>query len=81
MYNCIGKRWEFVWGEGSKEYSEQVIRSYVCRHGSIIEKKSNKQLSQQNLAAVHAGGSDQNTNKTNIEFARKLQRLINASKL
>ena len=27
-----GKTWGFVWGKGSKSYSEEVVRNYVCRY-------------------------------------------------
>ena len=67
-----------MWGEGSKEYSEEVIRSYLCAHGLIVKKKmGNQQLSPTNLAAIHAGGSRANTNRTNRVFGKKVQRLIN----
>lgn len=77
VLNCLGKRWEFVWGEGSKEYSEEVIKSYICRHGLIVQERNNNQLSPKNLAAIHAGGSSANTNKTNRNFGVKVQKLIN----
>ena len=76
--NCLGKRWEFVWGEGSKEYSEEVIKSYICRHGLIVQRNNdNQQPTPKNLAAIHAGGSRENKNRTNRIFGAKVQRLIN----
>ena len=77
----IGKRWEFVWGEGSKDYSEKVIKSYICRHGSVVRNRmDNQQLSLPNLAAIHAGGSANNRNRTNIQFGRKVADLTFDSK-
>ena len=54
--NYIGKRFEFVWGEGSKNYSEMIIRSYLCRHGSNLKKSDNIGLF--TLAAIHHSGSE-----------------------
>ena len=50
-----------MWGEGSKDYSEEVITSYLCRHGSIVEQRSDRQLSIINVGAIHVGGSQNNT--------------------
>lgn len=38
MYFCIyttGKTWKFLWGMGSQEYSELVIKSFLCSNDSI----------------------------------------------
>ena len=80
LYILIGKRWEFVWGEGSKNYSEEVIRSYLCRHGSVVQRKKNdQQLSVTNLAAIHAGGSSGNKNRSSLRFGIKVRdSLINS---
>ena len=69
----LGKRWEFVWGEGSKDYSEEVIRSFICKHGSIVQRRRNQQLSLTNLAAIHAGGSSGNVD--NRQFGKEVAAL------
>ena len=75
LYSILGKRWEFVWGEGSKNYSEEVIRSYVCKHGLIVMRRRKNDLSKGNLAAIHAGGSSGNTDRINRKFGAKVFRL------
>ena len=49
-----------MWGEGSQSYSEEVIKTYICKHGSIVSQRYNQQLSLPHLAAIHAGGSTEN---------------------
>ena len=75
-----------MWGEGSKDYSEEVIKNYICRHGSIVlEQRARNnnnargmggQLSLSNLASIHAGGSTRNS--TDFQFGRKIVMLITA---
>ena len=81
MYSILGKRWEFVWGEGSKSYSEEVIRSYICRHGSTMMRRRNRsrQFSIRGLAAIHAGGSIRVTNETKM-FVDKVWNLSRMGK-
>ena len=52
----VGKRFNFVWGEGSRNYSEMVIRSYVCRHAVNIGNPAGLHL--YTLAAIHKTGSN-----------------------
>ena len=52
----VGKRFDFVWGEGSRNYSEMVIRSYVCRHAVNIGNPDNLHL--YTLAAIHKTGAN-----------------------
>ena len=50
-----------MWGEGSKNYSEEVIKTFICKHGAIVSQRfSGQQLSIVALAAIHAGGSTEN---------------------
>ena len=51
----VGKRFGFAWGEGSKNYSEMVIRSYLCKHGEELRQPGNIGL--YTLAAIHHSGS------------------------
>ena len=67
-----------MWGEGSKNYSEEVIKTYICKHGAIVEGRRNQQLSVLNLAAIHAGGSSDNTRR--IDFGREVAALIRNGK-
>jgi len=62
-----------VWGEGSKNYSEEVVKSYICKHGTIIMEKNNRQLSLNSLAAIHVGGSE--NLRANVMFGRKVRQL------
>lgn len=75
-----GRQWEFVWGEGSKIYSEEVIKSYICKHGSSIEQASGRVLSRRALAAVHAGGSGSFRRAENRMFAREVLEVLRSSK-
>ena len=52
----VGKRYDFVWGKGSREYSEMVIRSYVCKHADDI--MNPRGVSLYTLAAIHKSGSN-----------------------
>ena len=50
---CIlGKGWQYVWGKGSKSYSEMIIKSYVCEH-----RRSNNELSPVSVALIHRFGT------------------------
>ena len=62
-----------MWDEGSKDYSEEVIRSFICKHGSIVQRRCNQQLSLTNLAAIHAGGSSGNVD--NRQFGKEVAAL------
>ena len=62
----VGKRYDFVWGKGSREYSEMVIRSYVCKHADDVMKPGNLHLF--SLAAIHKSGSN-----TKDETAKKFR--------
>ena len=70
-----------MWGEGSKNYSEEVIKSYICRHGQIVmQRRMNNQLSIVNLAAIHVGGSSNNTKAPNRQFGARVASLLTRSK-
>ena len=68
-----------MWGEGSESYSEEVIKTFICKHGSILsQRRNNDQLSLPNLAAIHAGGST--GNRQYMLFGRKVANLIHMGK-
>ena len=69
-----------MWGGGSKTYSEQVVKSYICKHGSLIEQASGRVLTRRTLAAVHAGGSDSFRRIENRMFAREVLEVLHSSK-
>ena len=65
----------------SKNYSEEVVKSYICLHGSIVqERRRNHQLSIVNLGAIYAGGSSNNNRANNLLFGRELAQLIFSGK-
>ena len=72
-----------MWGEGSKDYSEEVIKSYLCKHGSMVVERSGNDLSLNSLGTIHVGGSKLRDfrNRTNINFGRKIASLARTSKL
>lgn len=65
----VGKRFDFVWGEGSRNYSEMVIRSYVCRHAVNIGNPDNLHL--YTLAAIHKTGSN-----IRNEIAKQFRKMV-----
>ena len=77
----IGRRWEFVWGKGSKSYSEEVIESYLCKHGSIVEQRTGRQLNISTLGAIYFGGSANYSSRENLQLGRQLAQLISNGKL
>ena len=63
-----------MWGEGSESYSEEVIKTFICKHGSIVSQRNHgQQLSIPNLATIHAGGSTEN--RQYLPFGREVARL------
>ena len=64
-----------VWGEGSRDYSEKVIRSYICKHLSIIMQRSGQLANINTLGMIHRGGSTNYRNRTNIMFGRTVGHL------
>ena len=68
----------FVWGETGKNYSKEVIRSYICKHGSILQRRRGMRLTIAGLAAIHAGGSS--FTRKNVLFGSRVAQLV-ASKL
>lgn len=84
MYTCfyLGKRWEFVWGEGSRSYSEEVIKTFICKHGSMIQRRFNlQQLGLNKLAAIHAGARSSTRSRAYAQFGAKVANLTRFSKL
>ena len=68
-----------MWGEGSESYSEEVIKTYICKHGSIVsQRRNNQQLSLNNFGAIHAGGST--GNRQYIPFGKKVANLTRMGK-
>ena len=72
--------YEFVWGSGSKSYSEEVVRSYICKHGTIVKERRGQQLGRVNIAAIHKGGSDNNTDPENRGFGVLVNRMYRQGK-
>ena len=71
----IGRRWEFVWGESGKNYSEEVIRSYICKHGPkfVRRLRSGVNITARILAIIHAiGSSELNARRNNFQFVRRV---------
>ena len=75
--NYIGKRFEFVWGEGSRNYSEMVIRSYLCRYGLDLNNPENINLF--TLPAIHHSGSAVQTPSA-TKFRRMVLRVFSDGK-
>lgn len=68
-----------MWGEGSESYSEEVIKTFICKHGSIVsQRRNNQQLGLNNLAAIHAGGSTGNV--LNRQFGVEVAQLARMGK-
>ena len=74
-------RWEFVWGKDSKNYSEEVIKSYLCKHGSIVQENTGAQLTIVGLSAIYFGGSAEYRRRENTQLGRQLAQLIHDGKL
>ena len=72
--------YEFVWGSDSKNFSEDIVRSYICKHGMIVKERSRRQLSRSNIAAIHKGGSANNTVLANRLFGRTVNAMYFQSK-
>ena len=70
-----------MWGAGSKSYSEEVVKSYICKHGSIIEQTGDRVLNKRALAAVHAGGSANFRSAANRKFAREVLEVLRSGKV
>jgi len=65
-------RWGFVWGRGSQNYSEEVIKSYICSQARL--RNSDRQLSYRALAGLHKGGFPQGLRQqTHKEFGMRVQ--------
>ena len=68
-----------MWGEGSESYSEEVIKTFICKHGSIVSQRNRgQQLTILNLAAIHAGGST--GYRLYRQFAREVANLARMGK-
>ena len=65
MHKISGSIWKHVWGSDGEEYSRQVIKSYICKHGNIIlERRRGNEggggtLSVATVATIHKAGSNQ----------------------
>ena len=60
-----------MWDEGSKTYSE-VVKSYICKHGLLVQQRIGRKLTRVRLAAIHAGGSANYT--ANVKFGKQVFR-------
>jgi len=68
-------RWGFVWGKDSRIYSEEVIKSYICREAMTFS--HNNQLSTSGLARLHKGGFQNLRNQTLLPFGNTVTRIYN----
>ena len=71
---CAGMRWSFVWGNGSRSYSEEVIKSYICREAMM--RSTSRQLSNKALAGLHKGGFPLGLRSGNTEFRNAVQEAL-----
>ena len=74
-------RWEFVWGKDSKNYSEEVIKSYLCKHVSIVQQNTGNQVGTTSLGAIYFGGSAEYRRRENRQLGIQLAQLIHGGKL
>ena len=65
-----------MWGEGSKNYSEEIIRSYLCKHISLLQRGRGLTLTTVGLAALHAGGSANFGSRASVWFGRLVARTL-----
>ena len=56
------------------------MKSYICKHGSLIEQAGGTVLSRRGLAAVHAGASNFKSG-ANKKFAREVVKALLSSKV
>jgi len=68
-------RWDFVWGKDSRNYSEEVIKSYIC--GEAMKRSGNSQLTPRALARLHKGGFENFKNKTLSPFGKTVTAIFN----
>ena len=67
-----GTTFEFVWGEGSKNYSEMVIRNYLCSQGEHLRRSLAGIAA---LAAIHKGGAPLRNNPF-LSVISEIQQII-----
>ena len=72
---CAGMRWSFVWGNGSRSYSEEVIKSYICREAMMHS--TSRQYSNKALAGLHKGGFPLGLRRGYTEFRSAVQQALN----
>ncbi|XP_065920074.1 uncharacterized protein [Dysidea avara] len=70
-----GMRWGFVWGKDSRIYSEEVIKSYICREA--MRRSHNNQLSISGLARLHKGGFQNLRNRSLLPFGNTVTTIYN----
>ena len=71
-----------MWGESGKNYSKEVIRSYICKRGLILQRRPRRRIYRFNtliLAAIHAGGSSEFPVRDNLQFARRVEQQLVAN--
>ena len=68
-----GKTFGFVWGEGSKNYSEMVIRNYLCNQG---ENLGSNIAGLGTLYAIHKDGAPLRDNRFRSVIS-ELRQIIN----
>ena len=70
-----------MWGEGSRNYSEEIIKRYLCKHGLLVQQRSGNQLTIIDLIAVHVGGSTDHENPTNLPFIKYLTTMLRSDEV
>ena len=78
MYT-LGRIWKHVWGSLSDEYAKEVIRSYLCYHGTIVKRRSSGQLPNRTIASIHRAGSTRRELRIHREFGRMVEEMADAS--
>ena len=72
-----------MWGKGSKNYSEEVIKSYLCRHGSMLRYGSKLAIPGFDVlyfGALYFGGAANFKSRENLLLGRQLSQLIGNGK-
>ena len=83
----LGSIWKHVWGSSGDEYSKQVIRSYICYHGTIVKQNRRRsrggQLNINSIAAIHRGGSTdlRTSSRVHSNFISSVREMVQSGKL
>ena len=66
-----GKTFSNVWGQGSEEYSERVLRSYMG--GYATRRRLGRQPTDEDIARIHNGGPNGYKNPKTLSFWKKVK--------